>query len=337
VAIRSHTLEEVSGVERSGRVRVRRRSTAVVVAIALVGAACTGTDLPTDDSSSETTDDAAGETTDESTPAAGDRDDVDTRRAGFPGVTFEHPADWMPRDDGTANGDGSVVVTLDGPDGDPVATLRITTVRTADGRLLDGLDAYLLDALSIVEQGASDGSSVASGFVNGAGVRTIDGSKFRFVGTTEGGGHVVELDAADVSDARIEQLDALIGSLFVDGAAESLSVRDCEHDVKVVSEVTVDGGTEVAPGALVTARWTVENTGGCTWTLLDAWVFAGGDALEFIEASDLDGVAPGEQREVSVTFRAPAMPGSYSAQWQFMPGGTLELVGPPVAVSILVV
>lgn len=328
----------------------------VVVLATLVGASCSGADEPAlvdpdDDVSADVGDDpgAGGDEPvsgdevgvgDDTGPSgeAVDRDDTDTLvRAVVPGVTFEHPALWVLRADVPLEGAGTLEVVLDGPTGDTLATLRVTTVRTGDGELVDGLDPSVIDAIASVERGVDGGAEAEMSFVNGGGLRTASGADYRFVGATDDGVQVVELDAVVGDDSRIDRIDDLVRSLFVDGSAAPLAVGPCDHDVKVLSEVTVEGGTEVAPGALVTARWAVENTGACTWTSLDAWVFAGGDALEFTGASDLAGVSPGEEYEVSVTFRAPTAPGSYSTQWQFMPGGSLDLVGPLVPVSIQVV
>lgn len=327
----------------------------VVALAALVLTSCSGADEPAvvdpdDDATAGVDDDpeAGGDepvsgdeagVSDDSGPSgeAVDRDDADAVvRAVVPGVTFEHPALWALRADVPLEGAGTVEVVLDGPTGDTLATLRVTTVRTGDGEPVDGLDPSVVDAMASVERGVDGGAESELSFVNGGGLRTASGADYRFVGATDDGVQVVELDGI-VDDARIDRFDDLVRSLFVDGSAPSLAVRPCDQDVKVLSEVTVEGGAEVAPGALVTARWTVENTGACTWTSLDAWVFAGGDALEFTGASDLAGVSPGEVYEVSVTFRVPTAPGSYSAQWQFMPGGSLDLVGPLVPVSIQVV
>lgn len=91
--------------------------------------------------------------------------------------------------------------------------------------------------------------------------------------------------------------------------------RLCD-DAAWVSDVTVPDGTQMSPGQDFVKTWNVRNTGSCTWGTGYAPIFAFGEKMGGI-AEPLNGtVAPGEEVEISVRFKAPGSTGEYSSTWR---------------------
>lgn len=87
-------------------------------------------------------------------------------------------------------------------------------------------------------------------------------------------------------------------------------------DAVWVSDVTVPDGTQMSPGQDFVKTWNVRNTGSCTWGTGYAPIFAFGERMGGI-AEPLNGaVAPGEEVEISVRFKAPTNTGEYASTWR---------------------
>lgn len=87
-------------------------------------------------------------------------------------------------------------------------------------------------------------------------------------------------------------------------------------DAKWVEDVTVPDGTQMSPGQDFVKTWKVRNTGSCTWGSGYALIHGYDEKMEGI-AEPLSGtVAPGEEVEVSVRFKAPANAGEHRSYWR---------------------
>ena len=85
-------------------------------------------------------------------------------------------------------------------------------------------------------------------------------------------------------------------------------------------DVTIVDGTPMAPGQEFVKTWNIRNTGICTW--------GDGYQLTFSYSNPpnvkMNGqpiplatlVAPGQEVEVSINFKAPTTPGEYTSYWQ---------------------
>ena len=96
----------------------------------------------------------------------------------------------------------------------------------------------------------------------------------------------------------------------------------CDNAVWV-ADVTVPDGTQMSPGQDFVKTWNVRNTGSCTWGTGYTPIFAFGERMGGI-AEPLDGaIAPGEQVEISVRFKAPSNTGEFSSTWRMVNASTI--------------
>lgn len=89
-------------------------------------------------------------------------------------------------------------------------------------------------------------------------------------------------------------------------------------------DVTIPDGTPMTPGQEFVKTWRIRNTGICTWDTNYKAIFsysAPPNQQMGAQPVPLTGlVAPGEEVEVSVQFKAPATPGEYTGYWQMVNG-----------------
>lgn len=87
-------------------------------------------------------------------------------------------------------------------------------------------------------------------------------------------------------------------------------------------DVTIPDGTPMTPGQDFTKTWKIKNTGICTWDTSYKPIFAYSNppnermSAQPVPLTTL--VAPGEEVDVSVQFKAPTTPGEYSGYWQMV-------------------
>jgi hypothetical protein len=100
-------------------------------------------------------------------------------------------------------------------------------------------------------------------------------------------------------------------------------------------DVTVPDGTPMTPGQEFVKTWKIRNTGICTWDTGYKAIFSySSPANQTMGAQPVPLaalVAPGEETEVSVQFKAPATPGEYTGYWQMVnskgiPYGTKDFI-----------
>jgi hypothetical protein len=100
-------------------------------------------------------------------------------------------------------------------------------------------------------------------------------------------------------------------------------------------DVTVPDGTPMTPGQEFVKTWKIKNTGICTWDTGYKAIFSYSSppnqtmGAQPVPLAAL--VAPGEEVEVSVQFKAPATPGEYTGYWQMVnskgiPFGTKDFI-----------
>ncbi len=87
-------------------------------------------------------------------------------------------------------------------------------------------------------------------------------------------------------------------------------------DAIFVDDVTVPDGTQMTPGQDFVKTWKIRNTGSCTWGTGYSAIFAYGEKMSGVAEPMTGAVAPGEEVEISVRFKAPDTTGEYSTYWR---------------------
>jgi len=94
-------------------------------------------------------------------------------------------------------------------------------------------------------------------------------------------------------------------------AASATPVCD---QAQFVKDVNIPDGSQIAPGASFTKTWRLRNAGVCTWSGYTL-IFDSGDLMAGTPQT-VGTVPPGQEVDVSVTFAAPLIPGSYRSYWR---------------------
>ena len=81
-------------------------------------------------------------------------------------------------------------------------------------------------------------------------------------------------------------------------------------------DVNVPDNTEMQLGQEFVKTWLVKNNGSCTWGAGYKVIFSSGDQLSGVAQPFNAVVAPGQEVEVSVNFKAPTKAGVYVSSWQ---------------------
>lgn len=296
----------------------RSRAACALVCLGLfVGAACSNDD---DDAAASTSPEDAGDA---------ERFRTDGLTLVYPTDVYEAVASAEPGAEGAA-----VTAEFDAPDEPAAGEMTVVVVRTATGAPVEGLSAEDGERLSSLD-GLTSEEDPPDGFlefVNGAGVRTIEDDEYRFDGLSNDGRFLVGFAAGQAGGDVEEQLDVMIETVFVDGAAEVYATDECVDGVELVTENGLPEDATVAPGEEVTATWEIRNSGDCTWTDAYSWVFTGGEPVTVLSTGSIATVGPGESTEVTVVFVAPTEPGQYAAQWQLQSPADFEPLGTPAFV-----
>ena len=100
--------------------------------------------------------------------------------------------------------------------------------------------------------------------------------------------------------------------------AEGTVVTLCDKyswDLDTV-DVNVPDNTVMSPGQDFVKTWKIKNIGACTWDAGYKLVYSYGDDELKGEAQPLAAaIAPQQEAEVSVSFTAPDLPGTYTSYW----------------------
>jgi len=92
-------------------------------------------------------------------------------------------------------------------------------------------------------------------------------------------------------------------------------------DAKWIQDVTVPDGTQMTPGQDFVKTWLIRNTGSCTWGSGYSLIHGYDETMGGIPEPLTGTVAPGEEVEVSVRFKAPANTGEHSSFWRMQNAG----------------
>ncbi len=131
--------------------------------------------------------------------------------------------------------------------------------------------------------------------------------------------------AATATDATIGTLEATAlpteTAVPTNNPFESTpTVITCD-DAIWVADVTVPDGTEMTPGQDFVKTWMIKNTGSCTWGTGYTLIHGYDEKLEGVAEPLTNAVAPGEEVEVSVRFRAPSGVGEHRSYWRMQNAG----------------
>ncbi|MBI3167630.1 MAG: hypothetical protein HYZ22_04075 [Chloroflexi bacterium] len=125
-----------------------------------------------------------------------------------------------------------------------------------------------------------------------------------------------ELIPPSETAAAIFTLDPTQAALTPDALCD-----DYSFDLATL-DVTIPDGTPMTPGQDFTKTWKIKNTGICTWDTSYKAIFSySAPPNERMSAQPVPLaalVAPGQEVEVSVQFKAPTTPGEYKGYWQMV-------------------
>ncbi len=80
-------------------------------------------------------------------------------------------------------------------------------------------------------------------------------------------------------------------------------------------DVNIPDNTTMSPGQEFTKTWKIKNIGACTWGEGYKMVYSYGDKMAGVAQPLGAAIAPNQEVEVSVQFKAPDLPGTYFSVW----------------------
>ncbi len=159
---------------------------------------------------------------------------------------------------------------------------------------------------------------------------------------------LAELDGSEFSPPLAE-LDAFVQTIFIADDAStvtSLPLNDpnCVNEATFVADVTIPDGTAVPARSQFEKIWRLRNTGSCTWTAAYDLIPAAPSPIEveWENKRPFGAVAPGEEVDLALNLVAPALAGTYLADWQLhqpfdaQSGNFPEPFGPRIYTEIAV-
>lgn len=99
--------------------------------------------------------------------------------------------------------------------------------------------------------------------------------------------------------------------------AQGTTIALCDKyawDVATV-DVNVPDNTIMSPGQEFVKTWKIKNTGACTWGEGYKLIYSYGDKMNGTAQALTAAIAPGDEVDVSVSFKAPDLAGSYQSFW----------------------
>lgn len=99
--------------------------------------------------------------------------------------------------------------------------------------------------------------------------------------------------------------------------AQGTTIALCDKyawDIATV-DVNVPDNTVMSPGQEFVKTWKIKNTGACTWGEGYKLIYSYGDKMNGAPQALTAAIAPGQEVEVSVAFKAPDLPGTYQSFW----------------------
>ena len=99
--------------------------------------------------------------------------------------------------------------------------------------------------------------------------------------------------------------------------AEGTTIALCDKyawDVATV-DVNIPDNTVMSPGEEFTKTWKIKNIGTCAWGEGYKLIYSYGEEMDGVAQPLTAAIAPGQEVDVSVTFKAPDLPGTYFSFW----------------------
>jgi len=99
--------------------------------------------------------------------------------------------------------------------------------------------------------------------------------------------------------------------------AEGTTIALCDKyawDINTV-DVNIPDNTAMSPGEEFTKTWKIKNTGNCAWGEGYKLIFSYGEEMSGAAQPFTAAIAPGQEVDVSVTFKAPDLAGTYFSFW----------------------
>jgi len=106
---------------------------------------------------------------------------------------------------------------------------------------------------------------------------------------------------------------------------------------RLVQESTIPDGNNIPLGSEFVKIWKIRNESSVTWP--EGYIFAfkkGNIMSSFEEVKILKAISPGEEFEISITMKAPSVPGLYMSVWRLISGPNGKPFGQPFRVKIMV-
>jgi hypothetical protein len=119
-----------------------------------------------------------------------------------------------------------------------------------------------------------------------------------------------------VTATPVATLEPTATAIPTNNPFESTPTQITCDDAIWVADVTVPDGTEMTPGQDFVKTWKIRNIGSCTWGTGYSAIFAYGEKMSGVAEPMTGAVAPGEEVEISVRFKAPDNAGEYSTYWR---------------------
>lgn len=89
-------------------------------------------------------------------------------------------------------------------------------------------------------------------------------------------------------------------------------------DYVYIADVTIPDGTSMTPGQEFVKTWKIKNNGDCTWGDGYSLIYSYGERMSGDAVPLTVVVAPGQEADVSVNFKAPANIGEFVSAWQMV-------------------
>jgi serine/threonine protein kinase len=102
------------------------------------------------------------------------------------------------------------------------------------------------------------------------------------------------------------------------------AIAACLFEVQVTNDQTVQPSV-LTPGQQFVKRWTIQNTGTCTWPEGVRLTFVSGDELDIMSEPEIEPLAPGETAEIHLTLQAPIEYSTYTSVWQLQSDGEMGM------------
>jgi len=104
-------------------------------------------------------------------------------------------------------------------------------------------------------------------------------------------------------------------AIVTNAEGTNIPLRDkYSWDIATV-DVTVPDNTIMSPGQEFVKTWKIKNIGIGTWGEGYKMIYSYGDKMGGVAQALTAAIAPGQEVEVSVSFKAPALPGTYQSFW----------------------